>query len=110
MLTTLYFDLLTSAVFVPVTASFNSTHFYPIIPDKARYFRITLIFFFSLPHILSFRISLFNISLTDLYWEIIAMFWLSEMEVKTGLYSFIISHSLETYVKLISGHTFSHFS
>ena len=114
MLTASYFDLLTSAVFAPVTASFKSVHFYPIIPDKASYLRITvLISFFSLPHILLFRISLFSISLTDLHWEIIAMLWLSEMEVKTRLYSFIISCSLGTYhftLKLVIGYTFSHFS
>lgn len=114
MLTALYFDLLTSAVFPPVTASFKSTHFYPIIPDKASYLRITvLISFFSLPHVLSFRISLFSISLTDLHWEIIAVLWLSEMEVKIRLYSFIISHSLGTYLftlKLVIGYILSHFS
>lgn len=98
MLTTLYFDLLTSAVFFPVTASFKSTHFYPIIPDKANYLRISVLkSFFSLLHAMSFRISLFSISLSDLHWEIIVLFWLSEMEVKTRLYTFIISRSLGTY-------------
>lgn len=114
MLTASYFDLLTSAVFAPVTAFFKSAHFYPIVPDKASYLRITvLISFFSLPHIFSFRISLFNISLTGLHWEIIAMLWLSQVEVKTRLYSFIISHSLGTYhvtLKLVIGYTFSRFS
>lgn len=114
MLTASYFDLLTSAVFPPGTASTKSAHFYPVIPDKARWLRITvLISFFSLPHVLLFRISLFSLSLTDLHWEIIAMLWLSDMEVKIGLYSFIISCSLGTYhltLQLAIGYTFSHFN
>lgn len=58
MLTASYFDLLTSAVFAPVTESFKSAHFYPVVPDKASYLRITvLIAFFSLTYTLSFRIS-----------------------------------------------------
>lgn len=114
MLTASYFDLLTSVVFAPVTASFKSAHFYPIIPDKASYLRIAvLISFFSLPHVLSFRISPFSISPTDLHREIIAMLCLSEREVKTRLHSFLISRSLGTYqfiLKLVIGYTFSHFS
>lgn len=59
MLTALYFDLLTSAVFFPVTASFKSTHFCPIIPDKANYLRMRVFkSFFSLLHAMSFTISL----------------------------------------------------
>lgn len=60
------------AIFFPVTASFKSTHFYPIIPDKANYLRISVLkSFFSLLHAMSFRISLFSISHSDLHWEII---------------------------------------
>lgn len=75
MLTALYFDLLTSAVFFPVTTSFKSAHIYPIIPDKANYLRISVLkLFFSLLNAISFRISLFSISLSDLHWEIIVLF------------------------------------
>lgn len=114
MLTASYFDLLTSAVFPPETASFESAHFYPIIPDKESWLRIAvLISFFSLPHVLWFRVSLFSLSLTDLHWEVIAMLWLSDMEVKIGLFSFIISCSLGTYhltLQLAIGYIFSHFN
>lgn len=105
MLTALYFDLLTSAVFFPVTASFKSIHFYPVIPDKANYLRMSILkLFFSLLCAMSFTISLFSISLSDLHWEIIVLVWLSEMEVKTRLYTFIISHCLITYHFTEAGH------